>query len=104
MIDYYYTPGKIYKLYYLAKKRKIDLKEINLKDLISLLIDKSHYKDDNDVKNLLFELIEIYLLKEISINYSELSNYFFKKINENKRFNLDNESLFLEVNSKILNG
>ena len=104
LIDYYNTPGKISNLLKLSKEKEIDLKNLSLKDLVSLLINKSYYKEDDNIKNLMYELVELFLIKKISLDYLNLSNYFLNKINEYKKFNLDDESLFLEINSKLLNG
>ena len=103
LINYYSTPGKLYEIVNLSKEIKIDLININLKNYC-LLIDESHYKKNDKIKNLLYELIEFFLLKEISVRYTDLSSYFLNKINDCKKFNLDDESLFLEIKSKVLNG
>tara|TARA_B100001063_G_scaffold240516_1_gene265651 strand:- start:70 stop:990 length:921 start_codon:yes stop_codon:yes gene_type:complete len=102
-IDYYITPGNIYNLLKFANEKQIDLKEVNLKKLLSLIIDRSYFKDDIRIKNLSYDLTEFYLLKKLSVFYSEISSYFLKKIKQTKNFNLDDESLFLEINSKLLN-
>ena len=102
-INYYNTPGNIYNLLKFAKNKEIDLKEINLKEFLSLMINKSYYKEDIMTKNLLYDLVEFFILKNLSVFYSDLSSYFFKKIKQTKYFNLDDESLFIEINSKLLN-
>ena len=44
-------------------------------------------------------------MKEFLMCYTNCKyNYFIKKIAEVKRFNLDEESLFIEFNEDILNG
>ena len=68
-----------------------------------LLINNSYYKSDDNVKSLLYDMIELFILKNISSIYSDLSSYFLTRINEYKKFNLDDESLFLEIKSKLLN-
>ena len=52
---------------------------------------------------MLYDLLEFFLLKKVSILYSEVSSNFLKKIRDCKKFNLDDEALFLEINSKLLN-
>ena len=103
-INYYNTPGNVYDLLKFAKEKDIDLKEIRLKDFLSLVIDKSYFKEDIKIRNLSYDLIEFFILKDLSVFYSDLSSYFLKKIKLTKNFNLDDESLFLEINSKLLNG
>ena len=102
-IDYYNTPGNIYNLLKFAKEKEIDLKKIDLKKFLSLIIDKSYFKEDIRIKNLSYDLTEFFLLKKVSVFYYDLSSYFLKKIKQTKNFNLDDESLFLEINSKLLN-
>ena len=68
-----------------------------------MLIKDSQYKKDNNIKTLLYDLLEFFLLKKVSILYSEVSSNFLKKIRDCKKFNLDDEALFLEINSKLLN-
>ena len=53
---------------------------------------------------MVYDFVESFLLKKISIIYSDLFSYFLKRINDTKNFNLDEESLFIEINSKLLNG
>ena len=56
---------------------------------------------------MLFSLIEIYFRKNISIKNTKLidiKNYFLKKINDTKIFNLDDETLLMEFDEKVLNG
>ncbi len=103
-INYYNTPGNVYDLLKFAKEKDIDLKEIRLKDFLSLVIDKSYFKEDIKIRNLSYDLIEFFILKDLSVFYSDLSSYFLKKIKLTKNFNLDDESLLLEINSKLLNG
>ena len=51
--------------------------------------------------------MEFYFTKfnfSVSAKFHDKYNYFLKKISDTKRFNLDEESLFLEFEDKILNG
>ena len=107
LIDNYSTPGKILNLLDFAKQNNIDLKEINLKELIKRSIMEKKYKKDSSVKYLLYSLIEIYLRKNISIKntkFIEIHNYFLKKINNTKIFNLDDETILIEFEDMVLNG
>ena len=103
LLNYYFTPGKIYNLVKFSKEKEIDLSNININSFLSLLINKTYYKEDNNVKNIVYDLVESFLLKKISIIYSDLFSYFLKRINDTKNFNLDEESLFIEINTKLLN-
>ena len=103
LLDYYLTPGKIYNLTIFSNENKIDLKKISLKEFLILLIDESHYKKNNFINYIIYDFIELFLKKNISISYIELYNYFLKKINHTKKFNLDEEIFFIEFKSRFLN-
>ncbi|MFL2894817.1 MAG: AAA family ATPase [Candidatus Pelagibacter sp.] len=104
LLNYYFTPGKIYNLVKFSKEKEINLSDINLNSFLSLLINKAYYKEDDKIKIMVYDFVESFLLKKISIIYSDLFSYFLKRINDTKNFNLDEESLFIEINSKLLNG
>ena len=104
ILDYYHTPGKIYDILEFSKEKEIDLRDVNLKEFLSLIINGSYYKNDNRIKVILYNYLELFLLKNISITYFEIFSYFLKKINNVKKFNLNEESLFLEIDTKLLNG
>ena len=107
LISYYISPGNIYNLSLFGKDNKYDLANINLDKFLSILIDNKHYKKDNLIRFMIFDLIELYFNK---INYkfsSEISDkysYFLKRISDTRKFNLDDETLFLEFKENVLNG
>ena len=104
LLNYYNTPGKIYNLFNLANENNIDLSKANLDKFLSLLIDETNYKKINSLKLLIYEFIEIYLIKKINPKNYLFVNNFFKKIKDTRKFNLDDESLFIEFKTKVLNG
>ena len=107
LINNYSTPGKILNLLNFAKQNDVDIKEINLKELIKKIIMEKKYKKDTLIKNLLYSLIEIYFRENISIKNTKLiniHNYFLKKINNTKIFNLDDETLLMEFDERVLDG
>ena len=108
LINYYNTPGEIINLINFSKDNNIDLKNYTLFNFLNLLIDNGYYKKNKIVKNLLINFIELFFLKEYRLNKSKSSllNYYYSFINKNNNtdtFNLDEESLFLEFKSKLLN-
>jgi DNA polymerase-3 subunit delta' len=109
LISYYNTPGEIINLINFSKNKKIDLRNYTLVNLLNLLIDNGYYKKNKFVKNLLVNFIELFFLKEYKLSKTKnslLSFYhiFISKIHNTEKFNLDEESLFLEFKSKLLNG
>ena len=83
------------------------MKKINLKDFLKILIEDGHYKKNNFISNMMYNLMEVYVRK-LSNNFSKLINekysYFIKRIADTRTYNLDKESLFMEFNEEILNG
>ena len=109
LINYYNTPGEIINLITFSKDKNIDLKSCTLIGILNLLIDNGYYKKNKFVKNLLINFIELFFLKEYKLTRTKelLFNFyrhFIKKIHNTEKFNLDEESLFLEFKSKLLNG
>ena len=107
LINYYCTPGEIIKLIQFAEEKQINLREHDVSSIISLIIENTYYKKNIFIKNLLINFIELFLLKryKTSNNKNFLLNFyqsFIQKINNTEKFNLDEESLFLEFKSKIL--
>ena len=107
LVNNYSTPGEILNLIDFASKNDIDLIETNLKDFIKKIIMEKLYKKNNSIKNLIYSLMEFYFRKNVSVTNIKLINsynYFLKKIENTKTFNLDEESLFMEFEDSILNG
>ena len=107
MINNYSTPGSILNLLNFANTNDVNLTKINLEDLIKMIITEKKYKKDSFVKQLLYSLIEIYFRQNMSLKNSNLfkiQNYFLKKINNTKIFNLDDETLLIEFEERVLNG
>ena len=107
LVNKYSTPGEKLNLIDFANKNDIDLIETNLKDFIKKIIMEKLYKKNNSIKNLIYSLMEFYFRKNVSITNIKLINsynYFLKKIENTKTFNLDEETLFMEFEDSILNG
>ena len=107
MINNYSTPGSILNLLNFASTNDVNLTEMNLKDFIQKIIIEKKYKKDQFVKNLLYSLIELYFRQNVSsknIQLLKIQNYFLNKINNTKIFNLDDETLLMEFDDRILNG
>jgi len=106
LINHYSTPGLLLGLIDFATKNNLDLKQINLKQLIKKIIMEKKYKKDQFIKSQLYLLIEIYFRNNVSVKNNKLlkiQNYFLKKINNTKIFNLDDESILMEFEDRVLN-
>ena len=104
LLNYYFTPGKIYYLFQFSVENKINLKNITLNEFLSLLIDKGFYKKDTFMNILIYDFVEFFLCKNFQKNYFSNTNDYLVKINNMKKFNLDEESFFIDFKEKILNG
>ncbi len=107
LMSYYNTTGEMIDLINFSKEKSINLNDYNLTTLISLIIENNYYKKDRFVKNLLINFIELFFLKEYKLSERKNSllkfyHKFTKKINNTEKFNLDEESLFLEFKSELL--
>jgi len=109
LISYYHSPGDIINLINFSKEKNIDLKDYTIVNLLNNIIENGYYKKNKFIKKLLINYIELFFLKEYKL--STTKNYllkfyhvFIEKIYNTEKFNLDDESLFLEFKSKLLNG
>ena len=107
LLNYYSTPGKLYKLITFFESNNYSLKDYKLEDLLRLIIKENLYKKNIFIRNVAFEYFEFFFRKNISSIKSktfDYYSYFIKRINETKKFNLDEESIFIEFEHKVLNG
>ena len=103
-INYYFSPGNFYKMINFCNDNNIDIRNIKLKDFINILINNNHFKKDSNLKYLFYEILENLLKQKTKSLELDYYNYFIKKIDMINKYNLDEESLFIELSDKILNG
>lgn len=107
LINYYMTPGNIFNLFKFGEINKYNLIEFDLNKFLKTLIKENHYKKDIVIRYILFDLIEFYFRK-INLSFSskiyDKYSYFLKRISDTNKFNLDEESLFMEFEEDVLNG
>ena len=108
-LHYYNTPGDFINLINFANSLNLNLKEFDLKKFLIHLIDAGYYKNNTFIKNNIYKYIELYLLKlmkesnsknKINILYKES----IKKIANMKKYNLDQESIMIDLKTKLFNG
>ncbi|MDA9042461.1 AAA family ATPase [Candidatus Pelagibacter sp.] len=107
LLSYYNSPGEIISLFNFAEEKSINLKDHTVSSFINLIIENNYYKKNKPIKVLLINLIELFFLKKYMITNTKMSliNFYYKfikKISNTEKFNLDEESLFLEFKSKLL--
>ena len=108
LINHYSTVGDLVKLKVFSSTLNFDISTISLKNFLVYIINNKIYSKDAFIKLNIYKYIEFYLIKLLSIKKSRkqiflLYESFIKKINNIKEFNLDDESFFIELKTKILN-
>ena len=107
LLDNYVTPGKLYKLIKFSDEHNFNLVDLNLKEFLKTIIKDKIYKKDRSILETIFSFIELYYRNNISkenINLIQSYHYFLNKFNNTKVYNLDEETLFMEFEDKVLNG
>ncbi len=107
LYDHYTTPGKLLKLITLSKEHNIDLFNFDLKTTLKTIIKDKIYKKDKSTIEIIYSFIELYFRNNIStknINLIKSYRFFLEKINNTKTYNLDEETLFMEFEERMLNG
>ncbi len=107
LIDYYATPGKLFKLIKLSEEHDLDFANFDLNTTLTTVIKDKIYKKDKSIIEIIYSFIELYFRDNIStenISLLKSYHYFLEKINNTKIYNLDEETLFMEFEDKILNG
>ena len=108
LINHYSTVGDLVNLVNFSSSSKMSLLELNLKDFLINLIHEKYYKKNIYIKKNIYKYIEYYLLKLMYLNKSKkkinsLYGNFINKIYNLHKFNLDEESFFIEFNKIIFN-
>ena len=107
LINPYQTQGNLYKLYLLSKEFDIDLKNISLKFFLKKIIDEKYYRKKSYIKKIILEYIEMFFLRksfDLENNFFQLYDHFLESSKNMDKYNLDDESFFIEFKSKVLNG
>ena len=97
----------LFNLIKLSEEYDLDLVNFDLNTTLKTIIKDKIYKNDKSIIEIIYSFIELYFRNNISIeNISLLKSchYFLEKINNTRIYNLDEETLFMEFEDKILNG
>ena len=103
LINYYFTPGNIFRLVDFFDKTNFELKNLKLKEFLELVIKEKIYKKNDNLRSIIYEFVEFYLISNFILVKDNYYNYFVNRIENIKKFNIDEESFFIEFKSKILN-
>ena len=104
--DMYLKPKDYINLINLFKELNLNLNNSNIDYLIKHIISSKIYKNKNISSKIIKTLIEIYFLKTYKLirenDIYSLAKYFNKKYSETLKYNLDLESLFIELKLKLI--
>ena len=107
LLDNYITPGRFFKLYNFSQDYNLDLVNNDLNEILKTIIIDKIYKKDKAINEIIYSFIELFFRNNIStenVNLFKSYRYFLEKINNTKIYNLDEETIFMEFEDKILNG
>ena len=104
-LNYYNSPSFLISLVLFLKDKDKDLTNFYIENFIYDIIKNKYYIYDKFIKDNLNIFIELFFYKNINrskkISY-KIKNYFYFKLTEIKKYNLDLETFFLEFEDKLL--
>ena len=105
LVNFYSTPNFLISLIIYMKENNLSLIDTNINDLVENIVDNKHYNKDTFIKEYLNYIVELFFFNHINktkkISY-KVKNYYYSKISNIKKFNLDYETFFLEFKDKLL--
>ncbi len=106
-INNYNSVGDLINLYNYSLINDIDLNKVSLKEFINFLITEKKYLKDQNILLLCIKLIETMFydnfLKSKDIKSYKLYKYFSEKFFSTNKYNLDLETLFIEIKASSIN-
>ena len=105
--NFYSTPKFLILLVYYLKENDLSLVDTNINFLIKNIIVNKHYNKNTFVKDNLNYIIELFFYNHINITKKisyKVKEYYYNKLLNIRKFNLDYETFFLEFEDNLLNG
>ena len=103
--NYYSTPKFLISLINFLEENKLSASSTTISELIMNIIDNKLYVKNSFVKEYLNYIIELFFYNHINItkkNTFKLKKYYYSKLSNIRKFNLDYETFFLEFKDKLL--
>ena len=104
--NYYSTPNFLISLIIFLRENDLSISDTDIRVLIKNIIDKKHYNKNVFIKEYLKYIIELFFYNHINIKKKisyKLKKYYYLKLSNIKKYNLDYETFFLEFKDKLLN-
>ncbi len=105
--NFYSTPNFLILLVNYLKENDLSLVDTNINVLIKNIIVNKHYNKNIFVKENLNYIIELFFYNHINITKKisyKVKEYYYTKLFNIRKFNLDYETFFLEFEDNLLNG
>ena len=105
--NFYSTPNFLILLVNYLKENNLSLVDTNINVLIRNIIVNKHYNNNIFVKDNLNYIIELFFYNHINITKEisyKVKEYYYTKLLNIRKFNLDYETFFLEFEDNLLNG
>ena len=105
--NFYSTPKFLILLVNYLKENDLSLVDTNINFLIKNIIVNKHYNKNTFVKDNLNYIIELFFYNHINITKEisyKVKEYYYTKLLNIRKFNLDYETFFLEFEDNLLNG
>ena len=103
--NYYSTPNFLISLIIFLRENDLSISDTDIRVLIKNIIDKKHYNKNVFIKEYLKYIIELFFYNHINIKKKisyKLKKYYYLKLSNIKKYNLDYETFFLEFKDKLL--
>ena len=103
--NFYSTPKFLILLVNYLKENDLSLVDTNINFLIKNIIVNKHYNKNTFVKDNLNYIIELFFYNHINITKTisyKVKEYYYNKLLNIRKFNLDYETFFLEFKDKLL--
>ena len=105
LINYYSTPFFLISLINYMNEFELSVSETTVDDLLVNLINNKHYIKQEFIRDNLNMIIELFFYKHINttkkLSY-KVKEYYYSKLSNVKKYNLDYETFFLEFKDKLL--
>ena len=105
LINYYSTPYFIISLINYLNENELSISKTTIDELLINLINNKHYIKEDFIRKNLNMIIELFFYNHINITKKisyKVKEYYYSKLFNVKRFNLDYETFFLEFKDKLL--
>jgi len=104
-VNFYNTPSFLINLIEFLMDSSIDYKNLSIEDFFFYIIKNKSYVKSKFINENLNNFIELFFYKNINLSKNisfRLKEYFYLKLSQIKKYNLDLDAFFLEFEDKLL--